>query len=110
LYSWFLAEKEVVDSCDESSEGRTTVQTNRALGNPRVVVEDGKIKVLPKNVVKKTGQKRKASTGSTRKPSEKSPYWIFPPLLLSAGIRRMHPHPFSYYNEITGKYFIQNII
>lgn len=83
----------MVDYCDESSEDRTTVQSNRALGNPCVVVEDDQIKVLSKNVVKKTGQKRKASTDSTRKPPGKKTYWIFPPLLLKADIRWMHPHP-----------------
>jgi hypothetical protein len=77
LYSWFLAEKETVDSWDESSEDRTTVQTNRALGNPRVIVEDGQNKLLPKNVVKKAGQKIKVSTGSTQKPSEKTPIGFF---------------------------------
>jgi len=69
----------VVNYCDESSEDRTTVQSNRALGNPCVVVEDGQIKVLSKNVVKKTGQKRKASTGSTRKPPGKKNLLDFPP-------------------------------
>jgi hypothetical protein len=36
-----------VDSCDEASEDGTTEYVGRGLGNPRVVVEDEKMQVLP---------------------------------------------------------------